>query len=140
MPKESIDVNVDDEDIEIHFHRKKRPPKPKFLFYYRGIGIKDMKKPDSIDTLNEISKFTKSELLLLNITNEKLEGDTLQMTIVKKDYSQADQQKLTLAIKSWIQKGFIKRIRREHYMINPYFITPNVGRHEILMDAWNYLP
>ena len=140
MPKESIDVNVDDEDIEIHFRRKTKPAKPKFLFYYRGIGIKDMKFPDSIDTLDEISKFTKPELVLLHITNEKLIGDTLQMCIIKKDYPIKEQRQLTLAIKTWIKKGFLKRIRREHYMINPYFITPNVGRHEILMDTWNNLP
>ncbi len=141
MPNKSIEVNVDDNDLEISFTRKpKAKPKHTFIFHYMGIGIQDMTKPDTIDSLYEITQMNKSELLLLEIINRSHIGHTLQTKIIMAEYNLTNKRKLATGIRLWIKKGFIKRIRRQEYMINPYFITPEPGRHEILLAAWNSLP
>jgi len=137
MPKKSIEVNIDDEHIELQFIRKRRYNSNKFIFHYIGIGIQDMKKPDTIDAMYEITQMTKPELYLLEVINRSSIGFTLQIKIIMADYSISNKRKLAEGIRLLIKKGFIKRVRRQEYMVNPYFMTPEKDRHEILLTAWD---
>jgi hypothetical protein len=92
--------------------------------------------PESIDALETISEFNKAELFLLKVVNENIVHGSLELKIVKSNYSLADKRKLTAAIKSWIDKKLIRRLHREHYMISPYFFTPLKNIHEDMLMAW----
>jgi len=92
-----------------------------------------------VEALHEISKFTKAELFLLDEVNKKMVRGANKVTITKADYSLPEQRKLTFAIKSWMTKGLMKRIRREEYMINPNFFTPPKNQHESFKNIWNAL-
>jgi len=112
---------------------------PKWVFSFRPIGEKNMRKPDSLDALGFICKFTKGELFLLEIVKNRTKGDNT-ITVKTSSFSSGEKQKVATAIRSWIKKGLIKRIIKENYMINPHFIVPPKKFQEPALDQWNSLP
>lgn len=142
-----VKVNLEglDPDKEYNFIIDEKDRKPKKnnchnrLFYYMAIGCEDLRAENSMDAMEHIVKFTKAELFLLGIMHEQINPMDLIMTVKKSDYTVGEKQRLVSAIKLWLDKGLLRRIRREKYMINPNFITPSKDNHEVINAAWDKL-
>jgi hypothetical protein len=113
--------------------------KASWLFPFRPLGKLPMhSKPDHVDALAEICKFSKAELFLLDIVREHLEPNNF-IKITKAKYTQSVQQKVSLAISTWIKKGLIKRVKREQYLVNPYFLVPALDKQDLVKKHWETL-
>lgn len=134
---ESILKVKHDDKLKITIAHESEKEIQKNKFYFRPIG-KYVFGDEQMDALHEISKFNKAELFLLNEVNSKLIAKANLVKLKKTDYSLANQRKLTSAIKLWISKNLIVRIRREEYMINPNFFTPEKGTHESIEHCWKH--
>ena len=56
-----------------------------------------------------------------------------------KNLSPEEQEKLKKAIPLWIEKGLLVGIKREYYMVNPWFLTPPKQEQVRAMDYWKAL-
>ena len=129
--------------VQINLNRDERlvlskERKSKWLVPFTPIGKAIMQNPDSIDALELICSFNKGELALLKVLKDGLDRYH-QVTIQKSNLSLGDNRKLTQAIKSFIKKGLLKRIRREVYMVNPFFLVPASNSQELLILEWHSL-
>jgi len=109
----------------------------KWCMHFRPFGVVNVRQPESLDAAEHISAFNKAELFLfLEVYKQTEENNNL--TLRPKSYSPAELAKLRTAIPLWIEKGLLKRIKREYYMVNPWFLPP---RSEQLaeMDRWRVL-
>jgi len=108
------------------------------LFRFIKIGANNYMDKNSIDALLFISAFTKAELHLLQVANSNV-TKTNRLIIRKSAYPLNEQRQLTFAVKCWLKKGLIKREKREHYIINPYFFVPDLDNQRAIKDTWNTL-
>ena len=108
-----------------------------WVMRFRALGIVNSRQPESIDAIEYICEFTKSELFLLREVYRHTE-DNNRLTLRPKSYTSAEQAKLKMATRLWIKKRLLKRLKREYYMVNPWFLPP---RDEQLaaMDRWKAL-
>lgn len=109
----------------------------KWCMHFRAFGVENPRQPESIDAAEYICSFTKSELFLFQQVYKHTK-ESNNLTLRPKSYSPAELAKLRTAIPLWIEKGLLKRIKREYYMVNPWFLPP---RSEQLaeMDRWRVL-
>jgi hypothetical protein len=135
MPITTLSVNLNpNEDLVVRTQEKS-----KWLIPFTPIGKHSMRNPDSIDALDVICKFNTRELYLLSEMRANL-NPTYKFTIKRKDYSPTDYRRLTTAVRSFLTLGLIKRIKREQYMINPYFLVPSLDKQKDLIQEWELIP
>lgn len=137
MADADIEMKFDTERFQVDIMEIKKT-QVKNIFYFRPMGAINSRDPESIDAIDEMSHFNKSELFLLKIVSEKVSSRN-RIIITKSRYTKNEQVKLSAGIKSWMGKGLMKRIKREHYIVSPYFFTPAKEQHQVVSDAWKYL-
>ena len=129
MTKTVVTVNLEQNE-ELRVSKKKY--NRKWLFPFQGMGKLSVKNIDTLDSLEIISHFTKGELTLLREVKNNIDHYH-RVTLEHSSRS------LSTAIRQWLSKGLIKRIRREHYMVSPYFFTPAIDLHEKMLEHWEKL-
>ena len=94
--------------------------------------------PEQVDAMAEICKFTKPELALLDLVRH---GTTPSgyIDIVRSSFEAKEHRSLAKGIALWIEKGLIKRVSREHYMISPWFIVPKKDLQDQCIIDWRAL-
>jgi len=105
---------------------------------FRAFGAFNPSKPDSINAIDYISKFTKAELFLFYEVDRHTEENST-LTLRPKSYSPAEQAKLKKAIPLWIKKGLLVRIKREYYVVNPWFLVPPKKEQLDAINRWKEL-
>lgn len=124
-----------DKDTEITFTASKRAS---WYMHFRAFGASNSRAPESINAVDYISKFSKPELFLLSEACQHTEKDS-SLTLRPKSYAAANKAKLKKAIPLWIKKGLLVRIKREYYMVNPWFLIPPKQEQVNAMDDWRVL-
>ena len=109
--------------------------KSKWVFPFTPIGTISMKNPNTLDALDIICRFNTGQLFLLKLIKENI-SKTNEVTISKAKLSLTDQRKITSAMQSFIKMHLAVRLKREHYLVNPYFLIPYVDYHQVVLDAW----
>ena len=135
MANTTLTVNHDSsENIVIS-----KQQKSKWLFPFIPIGNSSMRNPECIDALDVICSFNKQELLLLSIIKNQITPEH-KVIIVKGQFDSSDNRKITSAINSWIKRGILKRERKEHYMVSPYFLVPSKAIEQpTIKQEWDSL-
>lgn len=105
---------------------------------FRAFGDKKYSDPESINAVDYISEFTKAELFLFREVCEHTEKNS-KLTLRPKSYTPAAQARLKKAIPLWIKRRLLVRIKREYYMVNPWFLTPPKDEQVTAMDYWRAL-
>lgn len=134
MSQTEIRINIP-EDKVLSLSTSK---KSKWLFPFTPVGKISMKNPNTLDALDIICKFNVGQLFLLKIIKDNIDK-TNEVTISKSGMSLAVQRKVTSAMQSFIKMNLAVRIKREHYLINPYFLIPYVDYHQVILDKWEEL-
>ena len=124
-----------DKDTEITFTAFKRAT---WYMHFRAFGTTNFKDPESINAVDYISEFSKAELFLFREVCKHTEEDS-RLTLRPKLYTAADQAKLKKARPLWIKKGLLVGIKREYYMVNPWFLIPPKQEQVKAMDYWKAL-
>jgi len=95
-----------------------------------------------LDAIKIMSEMTPQELWLINLlkdniklkeekTSSGLKFRTSCISVIKSSkLSSSEKQKLKTGYKRLNQKNIVKRIKREHYIINPDFIIPHFYQEE----------
>jgi hypothetical protein len=135
--KKTVPANFqigDDEKLEFTTSKRDR-----WLIPFLPIGREDSRYPESINAGDLISKFSKAEQFLYReVLRHKDERNNVR--IRKKAYSTADQDRLKRAIPKWKEKNLFVSYKREHYMINPWFLVPQQrNTHLETITRWNEL-
>lgn len=128
MKETLIQVNLD-KDRELTLTSKN---KSKAVFKFRPMGIIMQKDEHSMDSIGVIGTFTKAEMALLMIVKDDL-APCNEIRIKHEDRSIAG------AVRSWLKRGLLLRTSREHYVVNPYFITPSLKYQEDALELWHRL-
>ena len=108
-----------------------------WVMRFRALGTVNPRQPESIDAIEYICQFTKGELFLLREVYRHTEEDN-SLTLRPKSYAPADQAKLRKATPLWKKKGLLVSIKREYYMVNPWFLLPRQEQVKA-MDYWKAL-
>jgi hypothetical protein len=124
-----------DKDTEITFTATKRAS---WYMHFRAFGAFNSKDPESINAVNYIADFSKAELFLFREVCRHTEENS-RLTLRPKSYTTAEQARLKVAIPLWIEKGLLIRIKREYYMVNPWFLIPPKQEQVKAMDDWKAL-
>ena len=132
MALTKLTVNHDNNEY-LEVHRKKLSD---WKIPFTPIGNKSMKNPECIDALDVICDFNSKELFLLKIIKDKINKDN-ELFLYKKSFDIGDNRKITTAMKSLINRGLVARIKREHYMVNPYFLVPKKEYQDLLLEKWH---
>lgn len=129
-----------------------KPMQQRPRYYMIGNGIrnnfmgKDHSPIDFIDVMANMStqelwvvKLLKDNLILIKqITDNGIKLRTSSKSIIKQsNLSQAEKQKFKIGYKRLHEKNVLKRIKREHYILNPNFFIPYFYNDELL--EWNSL-
>ena len=99
----------------------------RWIMPFRPVGKRTLWQPESIEAIEYICKFNKDELFLLREVYKSADEDST-LTLRPKSYEPADRAKLKRAIPLWIKKELLVRLKRERYMVNPWFLVP--PKHE----------
>ncbi len=91
----------------------------------------------AMNTLQELCKFTPQEqFLFAKLEEHLLEEDAVNdkgthfkvktnvAVIVNKNFTSAEQQKIKAGFKRLNSKDIVRRLKRQHYIINPQFLVP----------------
>ena len=125
-----------DEEVTVTA-RKQKYDYPPFIMVGNG---EQNKNGQSIDIVDTLCTFSKPEQMAFKKISEQLEclKDSRKKhnacVVKNKDLGKA-QQNFKTGVSSLINKGLVKRIKREHYLINPdLIITKNYLEDKI---EWN---
>jgi hypothetical protein len=108
--------------------------KPWFI-PFKPLGKRIDREPESIEAIEYISKFSKGELFLFQEVCKQVDDDCT-LTLRPGTYSSADRAKLKRAIPLWKKKELLVSIKREHYMVNPWFLVPPKHKQFKAMTLW----
>ena len=127
MRSSKIVTNItlrDDEELSMQ-KKKKYLPTPNY--YKVGNGTYSSRyNMSSIDLMNEILEMTVPEAWLLRLLKDNLIGyDSTEVSLVDVALTDSDKQKLKIAYKRLRDKDLVRRIKRQHYMINPVALIPS---------------
>ena len=134
MANASININNIRKGDLVSFDVIKNKKKSYWVIPFRPVGKTSWDK-NSMNSLNIISKFSKAELFLLDVIQERIDVKA-EVVIKKSDFSLHKQRVITSAIKSWTTKNLIKRTKREHYLVNPYFLVPDRDFQTSAKENW----
>ena len=113
--------------------------KNKYVVPFRPIGESSMKKSKAIDALECICLFSKQELALC-LRVKRTMAKNNKVVISQKELTEKERRQLGTGIRSWIKKGLIKRIQKEHYMVNPWFLVPSDPALQVIaVNEWEEL-
>ena len=134
----TINVQLEaDQEISITKKDKFKPKTPPFFMAGNG---NTRFKITSIDLISELCTFNTSEQFAFTKLIEKLEPwkdsrkkHNVCVVIVKT--LGKDEQKFGKGIRSLTDKGLVKRIKREHYLINPNMIITQNYQEDLI--EWN---
>lgn len=131
MARTRVDVEHNDgEMVQTSVHKKLN-----WVFPFIPVGKKSMRNPKSLDALDIICEFDKSELFVLSQVKSKITQNH-EVTLSRADFTSNEQRKLQKGIKSFLDKALMVRLKREHYAVNPYFLTPPIALHEKIKSSW----
>ncbi len=103
------------------------------------IGKGDHRKPDSINGRTAYTQSTKSELFVLELVDKYMCTSTNTVTIRLKDFNKAEKERIKTGTRKLIDRGLLFRIKREYYMVSPWFFVPQrIDQPEALL-RWNKL-
>ncbi len=129
-----------EDDEEMTISKKKKYTSPPYSMV--GNGRKN-KFGESLHLIEVLCEFSKAEqfAFLKVIETLKCLGDSRikhnVCPVFMKDLSSAEQQKFKNGITDLIQKGIVKRSKKEHYMVNPDLILSKEYAYD--MSMWNAL-
>ena len=113
--------------------------KSQWLFPFTPIGKLSMRNPECIDALDIICNFTKHELTLLLKVKQEITPHH-KVIIIKNNLTSKENRQLTSAIHLWIKKGILKREKKEHCLVNPYFLVYSKTDDQLLIkQEWDNL-
>ena len=129
-----------DSDEEVTVSRKGKYTYPPFSMVGNGKKNQYGTSLNLIETLCEFSKAEQFAFLKV-IETLKCIGDSRKKhnvcPVFMKDMSSAEQQKFKSGITDLINKGIVKRSKKEHYMVNPNLIISTSYADDMTM--WNAL-
>jgi hypothetical protein len=91
-----------------------------------------------LDALEYICEFKKHELFLLQQVYRHID-DNNRLTLRPKSYPSAEWAKLKRAIPLWKKRGLLISLKREYYIVNPWFLIPPKKEQLSAMDFWRAL-
>ena len=125
---------------EVTMSLKGKNTSPPFSMVGNGNKNKNGESLPLIETLCEFSKAEQFAFLKV-IETLKCIGDSRKKhnvcPVFMKDMRSAEQQKFKSGITDLINKGIVKRSKKEHYMVNPNLIIST--SYEDDMTMWNAL-
>jgi len=116
--------------------------KPPFLGIFGGEYMKENTK----NLLQQLGDMTAAERWFFLLVEKHMDYSTNSACIPSTSLTHSQMNIKTIAFKSLKEKNLIKRIKREHYMINPDIIIPlgiKPNGNEIypdVKDVWDALP
>lgn len=90
----------------------------------------------TMDTLSLLLNLTKSEQKFLLRFFSNFDKTTNMSIITAKQLTKSERNKASLAFKSLHNKSIIKKLKREHYMINPTFLVPPPEHRDSIVNIW----
>ena len=118
-----------------------RKPKGRYKIKFNLIGKVDdwNPDPDSIDGRKAYTQSTKSELYLLELVGEGMCKSSNRIRIPMKDFNITEKERIKTGTRKLIQRGLLIRIKREHYMVSPWFFVPQQTDQLEALLQWNKL-
>ena len=122
-------------------------------YYKVGNGKRNTfmkKKYEPIDAVDAMSVMTPQELWTLKLVKdnlilieERVNGKKKYRTsckavILSAELTDGEKQKLKTGFKRLQDKGLVRRVKRQHYMLNPNFLIPHYYEEE--MELYTTLP
>jgi len=135
-----VHLEVDDNTEAIVLKRRNKRIVP-YTMIGNGIGIRIMEKYNlkPIDTLREMSKFTKSEMTFFMLLRDNLDWDnkSLVVRLPMKKFNSTIKQHIKVGFKRLHEKDLVRRVKRGVYMINPAMILPPHSTELEQITIWN---
>jgi len=130
-------TDVDYEDVvTVTKQKRKRNNVPAYDCFGGNMDYSTKIKgyPDLYKTIQQMSKQT-AWLWWELVKRRNRQTNESKYTAV----SATDKRRLTIAYKELHKLNLVKRIQRQHYMINPKAYLPNFDKMEILLEKWSNL-
>lgn len=127
-----------DEELHLSTRRIHKHRIPPFL----PIGQAGMSKYKiaGLDTGNILKDLSTAATWLFWTLESKRNKATNETILLSKFLSKTEQNRVAKGYKELHQKGVIKRIKREHYIINPKAVLPSFEFYEDVWASWENLP
>ena len=115
----------------------------------RNTFMKNEEKYIAIDAIKAMSEMSPQELWFINLLKDNVvlieeradRGYKLRTSaksiVLSNTLSKSEKQKLKVAYRRLSEKNLVKRIKRQHYMLNPNFFIPYFYQDEV--DEYNNL-
>lgn len=103
------------------------------------IGKVDYRSPDSIDGRKAYTQSTKSELFVLELVDKYMCTSTNTVTIRLKEFNKSEKDRIKTGTRKLIDRGLLFRIKREYYMVSPWFFVPQRTDQPEALLRWNKL-
>ena len=133
----TISLKDDEELLLTKQSRYKATPN----YYKIGNGTYSTRyKMDSRDLLKEVLRMTAAEQWMFNLLKENLlVYNSTEVSLVDVELSSADKQKLKLGYSRLREKDLVRRVKRQHYMINPTALIPTGKEVDMEVEIAEYL-
>ena len=95
----------------------------RWIIPFKPFGKRIDNQPETIEAFEYICDFNKAEQFLLQEVCGLVDDDCT-LTLRPGSYTPANRAKLKRAIPLWIEKELLVRLKRERYMVNPWFLVP----------------
>jgi hypothetical protein len=122
LSNNSLDKVKGNENLELRIRRNDidnvKPP-----FIMCGTGHKN-NNGNSMNIIDTMAEMTKPELFLFRMITDRMNLTTMIGTTLSKSLTDSQKQQIKTGYKRLRTKNIIKRVRREHYMVNPDLIIP----------------
>lgn len=135
MSSKDIAVNIAaDEEVVVRTRKKRLSPLRWQAF---GVGHKDNK--EAISIWKVVGEFSKFESFLFSELGDKLDWSN-KVILDLNDYNKSEARAIGNASRTWIKKNLLKKMKPNHYMVNPWFITPKAfDKHLEIISEWEQL-
>ena len=107
----------------------------RWIIPFRPIGKRVEGPIETINAIDYICKFNKDELFLLQEVYKFIDDDC-KLTLRPGSYTPANRARLKRAIPAWIEKELLVRLKRERYMVNPWFLVPPKDEQFSAVNLW----
>lgn len=132
MPSDTANVQISaDEQVTINIR-----PKERYTIMFNRIGSITPRQSDSIDGDLAYTRSTKQELFFLEIARSLMDSETNTFRIHMSAYSTTDKARIKLGANKLIKRNLLVRLKREYYMINPWFFVPLVKHQSDILSQW----
>ena len=114
-------------------------PKGRYEIKFDLIGKVDHRNSDSIDGRMSYTQSSKSELFVLELVDKCMCKSTNSVRIPMKDFNKSEKERIKTGTHKLIDRGLLFRIKREHYMVSPWFFVPQRTDQPEALLHWNKL-